>query len=352
MNEHTTRTVGLDLGDRKTHICELDEGGEVVRRDRIATSRTAIEAYFKGRARMRIALEVGTHSRWVSASLASLGHEVLVANARKLRLIYEAERKTDRRDAELLARVARLDPKLLSPIRHRGATAQEHLAVIQSRDRLVETRTKLINHVRGSVKAVGDRLPGCSAKSFHRFTAEDLPESVRVALEPMLELIEALNTQIRAYERTIEALCESEYPETALLRQVRGVGAITALAFVLIVQDPARFRRSRDVGPYLGLVPRKDQSGDCDRQLHITKAGSPLLRRLLVHCAHYILGPFGAECDLRRWGQAIAARGGTSAKKRAVTAVARKLAVLLHHLWRNGDAYEPLYNTSRAELAA
>jgi transposase len=301
---------------------------------------------------MRIAIEVGTHSPWVSRILEECGHEVLVANARKVRLIYANKRKSDKLDAENLARLARLDPKLLYPLKHRGEDFQAHLALIRSREALVGSRTQLINHVRGAVKSFGARLPKCSARSFHHKVAEEIPQALRVALEPILQIIASLTERIRDYDRELEKLAEKHYPETKLLRQIVGVGALTALTFVLTLEDPRRFTKSRAVGAYLGLVPSEDQSGERDPQERISKEGDEMLRRLLVGSAHYnILGPFGKDSDLRRHGLKIASRGGggKNAKKRAAMAVARKLSVLLHHLWITGEFYEPLHNTQRSE---
>ena len=345
MNQSSSITAGLDLGDRYSYLCLLDtDSGEVVEEGRISTNPKAFQRRFSGCESMRIAIEVGTHSPWVSRLLKRLGHHVLVANARKLRLIYGEGRKTDGLDAENLARLARLDPKLLVPLRHRSEASQAHLALIRSRDALIRSRTQLVNHARGVVKSFGERLPKCSAASFHKRVAEHLPKDLAPALEPIMEMIASLTARIRNYDREIEALAERLYPETQLLRQVPGVGSLTALAFVLTVEDPERFDDSRTVGAYLGLVPKKDQSGDSDPQRRISKRGDRMLRRLLVGSTHYLLGPFGEDSDLRRHGEKLAARGGKNAKKRAVVAVARKLSVLLHHLWMTGEAYEPLRN--------
>jgi transposase len=272
-----------------------------------------------------------------------------VANARKLRLIYANRRKTDEVDAENLARLARLDPKLLYPVRHRGGSAQAHMAMIRSRQALIGCRTQLVNHVRGAVKSFGARLPKCPARSFHKRAKEHIPEALRPALEPILEQIASLTERIRNYDRRLVAISEGHYPETALLRQVEGVGPLTALAFVLTLEDPYRFERSRSVGAYLGLVPARDQSGDRDPQKRISKEGDEMLRKLLVGSAHYVLGPFGSDSDLRRHGQKIASRGGKNSKKRAAVAVARKLSVLLHRLWVSGEVYDPLHNAHRRQ---
>jgi transposase len=294
---------------------------------------------------MKIAIEVGTHSTWVSRILHDCGHEVLIANPRKTRLIYSDKRKTDKLDAKKLARLARADPELLYPIEHRGEESQAHLALIHSRDVLVRSRTQLINHVRGVVKSFGARLPKCSAESFYRRIRHQLPQELEEALVGVVETIGSLTERIRDYERRIERVCKGSYPqETELLQQVAGVGVLTSLTFVLTLEDPDRFKKSRTVGAYLGLVPAKDQSGEQDPGKRISKEGDEMLRRLLVSSAHYILGPFGPDSDLRRYGEKIAGRGAKNAKKRAVVAVARKLSVLLHRLWITGEVYEPLHN--------
>lgn len=340
------RTIGLDVGDRRCQMCVLDETGGIVEESGLRTDADVLRRRFAGMAPIRVVLEVGPHSPWISRLIAEAGHEVIVANARKLRLIYENDRKSDRADAEYLARVGRLDPALLAPIEHRGETAQADLAVIRSRSALVEARTALINHMRGAVKALGGRLPKCSTKSFHRKAEEHIPEVLHEALLPVLDSIAELSEQIEKMEAWITELAETEYPETELLRQVAGVGALTALCYILTLETPGRFQTSRAVGPYLGLVRRRRESGDSSPELGITKAGDGLLRKLLVQSAHYILGPFGPDTDLRRWGQKLEARGGPGAKKRAIVGVARKLAVLLHHLWSTAEVYEPLRNAN------
>ncbi len=347
MDKSSMFFVGLDLGDKFSYITILDQDGEVIEETRLPTTRASFQRKFSALHTCRVAMEVGSHSRWVSYQLKDLGHDVLVANARKLRAIYHNPRKGDRVDAETLARLARLDPRLLSPVHHRSAQAQAHLAVIRSRDALVRSRTSLINHVRGIAKSNGAQLPSCSAQCFSVKVEPAVPEALRPALLPVLETIASLTQQIRAYDRQIEQLCQIHYPETKLLSKPSGVGDLTALAYVLTLEEPRRFQKSRQVGPALGLVPKRDQSGDHDPQLRITKTGDSYLRRLLVGSAQYILGPFGPDCDLRRWGLKLAERGGKNAKRRAVVAVARKLAILLHHLWKTGEIYDPFYHASK-----
>jgi transposase len=343
-------TAGLDLGDKYSYLCLIDtDSGEAIEEGRLRTTPETFKRRFASERPMRIAIEAGTHSPWVSRVLEECGHEVLVANARKLRLIYANKRKTDEIDAENLARLARVDPKLLYPLRHRGEEVQAHMAIIRSREALVGIRTQLVNHVRGTVKSFGARLPKCPARSFHKRAQEHVPEALSPALGPILEQIGSLTERIRDYDRELETISKERYPETELLRQVEGVGPLTALAFVLTLEDPYRFERSRSVGAYLGLVPARDHSGERDPQKRISKEGDEMLRKLLVGSAHYILGPFGSDSDLRRHGQKIAARGGKNAKKRAAVAVARKLSVLLHRLWVTGELYDPLYDAHRRQ---
>jgi transposase len=342
-------TAGLDLGDNYSYLCLIEtESGEVIEEGRLRTTPEAFRRRFASeQPPMRIAIEAGTHSPWASRVLEERGHEVLVANARKLRLIYANKRKTEEIDAEILARLARLDPKLLYPLKHRGEESQAHMALIRSREALVSCRTQLVNHVRGAVKSLGHRLPKCPARSFHNKAAEHIPETLLPAIGPILEQIGSLTERIRDYDRRVETISKEHYPETDLLRQVEGIGPLTALTFVLTLEDPYRFEKSPSVGAYLGLVPARDQSGDTDPQKRISKEGDEMLRRLLVSGAHYILGPFGSDSDLRRHGEKIASRGGKNAKKRAAVAVARKLAVLLHSLWVSGEVYEPLRSAHR-----
>jgi len=345
--------VGLDLSDRRVQMAIVEmRSGQCVEEGRLALSQTALARRFASARRMRVVLEVGTHSPWVSRLLEAWGHEVLVANPRQVQLIAKSRRKTDRVDALVLARLARLDPELLHPIRHRSEGAQTDLARVRVRAALVRTRTALIQHVRGALKSLGYRLPSCSVEVFARRAGSALAPALAPALEPLVETIELLTRQIRLFDRTLEELARTKYPETDCLRQVDGVGWLTALTYVLTLEDAGRFSRSRTVGAYLGLTPRLEQSGSRNPQRGITKHGDPYLRTLLVQCAQYILGPFGKPSDLRSHGQRIAERGGANAKKRAVIAVARKLAVLLHHLWRSGATYQPLRTQLDSELAA
>lgn len=316
-SKNNTAFIGLDLGDKYSQLTVLDGQGDLIEETRLPTTRTGLERKFSLLPKARVAMEVGTHSRWASQLIEELGHEVLVANASKLRAIYDNPRKGDKADAETLAR---LDPSLLSPIQHRSPEAQADLSLIRSRDVLVRSRTLMINHARGTVKACGARLPSCSADSFHYKVREAVPEGLQPAILPILEMIASLT-------------------------------------------EWARSRRSPTCSPWK-TPPASRRAGRCDRRSDWCPEGTnrpnrtlscasprraiPILRQLLVGSAHYIIGPFGPDCDLRRWGLKLAARGGKNARKRAAVAVARKLAILLHRLWKTGEVYDPFYQ-SRGE---
>jgi transposase len=344
-------TIGMDVGDKTSRYCVLDGDGEVQSEGSVATARKAMAQKFSGIGRCRFAIEVGTHSPWLSRLLTRLGFEVIVANARQVQLISASSRKNDRMDARMLARLARVDPRLLRPIRHRSEQAQSDLMTIRIRAALVEARTSLVNSARGFTKALGERLPACDADAMGVEKMEALPPAMQQRLRPLLEQVEALTAQIKKLETTIEQIARTQYPETQLLTQVHGVGTLIALTFVLTVEDRERFQKSRDVGCYVGLRPKQSESGESQPQLRITKEGDRYLRTLLVQGAHLILNRRGPDTDLKRWGLKLAERGGKNAKKRAVAAVARKLAVLLHRLWVCGEVYEPLRTSQPADCS-
>lgn len=345
-------TIGVDLGDRDSYYCVLNEAGEVIRRGEVETERQPLEVAFRGYPASVVALEVGTHSPWVSRVLEELGHEVIVANARQVKLISQSSRKNDRLDAEMLARLARADRKLLAPVRHRGAEAQADLMGVRVRAQLVELRTQAVNAARGLVKSFGQRLPTCDPDSLHREHAKHLDAAIRPHVERLLRMVEELNVEIDGSDADLNRISGERYAqETAQLQQVPGVGPVTALTFVLTVDDARRFRHSRDVGCYVGLRPKSHQSGAREPEMRISKEGDGYLRKLLVQCAHLILSRRGPDTDLKRWGLQIAAKGKKKAKRRAVIAVARKLAVLLHRLWVSGERYEPLRHSGAAAAA-
>lgn len=347
-----SRIAGVDLGDASSVVVLLDAAsGTVLERVTVATTRVAFRRYFDSQERMQVVLETGTHSPWVGREIEACGHEVVIANARQLPIVYAARRKTDQVDGEKLARLARVDLRLLAPVASRTLQAQQDLALLRSRGALVRTRTLLINHVRGSVKSLGYRLPRCATETFHQRARDKIPPELAPALQPLLDAIAAINVQIKELRKRIGHLAKQTYPQTALLTQVPGVGDVTALTFVLTVAEPLRFAKSRCIGAYFGLAPGRRQSGASDPPRRITKEGNEDVRRLLVQCAHVILRPNSPDTDLKRHGQKLAAPGTKRAKHTAVVAVARKLAVLLHALWTTGEVYDPHRQANRFRAA-
>jgi transposase len=337
-------TIGLDLGDKRHAFCVLDIEARVLEATKIANTPRALEALGKRYPGSRVVMETGTHSPWVAELFSGLGHEVVVGNSRKIPGIHGNERKSDTRDAELLARLGRADIRMLHPVAHNPADCRMEMLLIKQRDMLVRERARLVAFARGSLKSHGLVLKKVSTESFARAFREALagfrPEVVAM-MEPCLAVLEALNGQIGECDRRMAGSIRERHPEALALMAIKGVGEVVALSFVLTVGEPSRFETPRDIGAFLGLVPRRDQSGEVDKELRITKAGNGLMRRLLVNSAHHILGPFGEDSDLRRAGQKIVDRGGRAAKKKAVVAVARKLAVVMLAMLRRGGSYQP-----------
>lgn len=335
MTQKNTDTIGIDLGDTSHDACILNKAGNVTATITLLNCRSELERFSSETKGAKIILEAGTHSPWISRLFEELGHTVIVANPRKLGAIYKSDNKTDKRDAEMLARIGRFDTKLLHAVQHSSLKHQRDRKVIDTREALVDVRTKLINYVRSSLKSFGIFLPkGTSAATFARKAREHLGEEDYALFASTIETVSELTARIKEADKAIDALIEQDYPEALKLQQVAGVGPITSLTFVLTIGSPDRFRYARDVGPFLGLVPKRDQSGESDKALRITKAGDHQLRRLLVQCAHYALGENGPDCALKRSGLKRA-KGGKTDKKKAVVKTARKIAVLLLALWKD-----------------
>src|SRR6202142_1742048 len=234
-------TIGLDLGDRSSWYCVLDGTGKVLLEQKLSTTPKAMQEVFGGMPRSRIALETGMHSPWVSRCLSELGHEVIVAHARAVRLIGESRKKDDRMDAQTLARLARIDPKLLSPVKHRSAKAQADLTVIRARAGLVRSRTALVNTVRGLTKSYGERLRGCNPRNMNAERAQELSPELQTALGPLLAGIESLSERIYEYNQQIAKIAKESYPQVARLEQGKGEGTLTALTYILTLEHAQRF---------------------------------------------------------------------------------------------------------------
>lgn len=333
--------VGCDLSDKRASLCVIDARGRVIARADVRLREPELTAWFSRQPRARVVLEVGSHSAWVSRLIKRTGHEAVVANPRQVELIARSQRKTDKQDAELLARLGRADVSLLAPVQHRSEQVQTDLVVVRARDMLVSARAKLVNHLRGIVKPFGARLPRASPAGLVSRAGDHIPPPLRKALQPILDCIDQMNQEVKQYEHEIEQLARDVYPQAQRFEEMLpGVGPITSLAYVLTIEDPTRFKKSRAVGAYLGLTPRRRQSGERDPEGHISKAGDPLLRRLLLECSKSVLRRC-PDSDLQRWGRSIAARGRKAAANRAAIAIARKLAVVMHRLWVTGDNYRP-----------
>ena len=348
---NTELTVGMDLGNKKNEIYIMNSiNGNPVETGSVLNDRVSIGNYFQRflePKNVKVVIEAGTHSPWIYHLLKDMGFVILVGNPRKLRMIWMSDNKNDQKDAEMLARIGRFDTRLLHPIQHRDMEAHKDLNIIKCRDALVSCRTNLVNTVRGLLKSQGIAVPSSSTDAFAKKVVSILPSELKPIFNGLIKTIEELTLKIKKFDKLITKICEKKYPEATHLQQIKGVGPITSLTFILTLEKHKRFKKSRDVGPFLGLVPKRDQSGDTDKQLSITKSGNCYLRSTLVSAAHYILGPFGEDCDLRRYGLRIAARGGKAAKRKAVVAVARKLAVLMHSLWKSGETYEPLRKSKK-----
>jgi transposase len=356
LSQEEKLTVGIDIGDRFSRYCIVSSRGATLIEGKLATKREELSVTFKGFAKTTaMAMEAGTHSPWISRYLESLGFDPIVGNPRRLALISQTKRKNDKVDAQKLAMLAQTNARLLYPIQHRGEQAQADLAAIRGREELVRLRTSLINCARGQAKAAGSRLESCDADAVKAEMADQVPGMFRETVKRMLATAELVTEQIKAADQQIHQIAK-RYPEIQLVTEIWGVGQLTALAFMLAIDDKDRFEKSREVGPYLGIVPGQDQSGQTDHPQRITKEGDRLVRWLLVQCAHCILRKDAPDCDLKRWGlkklddQVKAGRKPN--KKKVLVAVARKLAVLMHRLWTNGEVYDPLYNAKQQAALA
>lgn len=337
---------GIDLHAEYSQVCILDEDGEVMETSRVRTSRKALERFFC-RDRMRVALEAGGSSPWVSRLLGSLGHEVVVCSPRRVRLIAESSLKNDKVDAEVLARLVRLDPEFLKPIQHRSEQAQLLRGNLKVRSAMVEARTKWINTIRGLLRSFGYNVSGKVAHTFvERVDLMKLPDDLRAVIAPLLEQLDLLTGEIERRNEQLEEMVK-ELPEVEHLREIPGVGPVVATYFVLTIDDPGRFKNSRDVASFFGLRPSMRESASVSQFGRITKEGDPEMRRLLVQAAHALLRT-RADSQLKQWALALAERKG---KSKAVVALARKLAVLMHRLWVTGEVYQSFPQQEASQAA-
>lgn len=329
---------GIDLHLKSSEVYVVDESGEASERARVPTTEASLRRWFGGRAPMRICIEASGLSPWVGRVLTELGHEVIVANAQRVRLIAESTLKNDKVDAETLARLVRMDPALLCPIRHRSEETQRLRGMLRVRRALINSRTTCLNTARGLLRSFGHRVPGRRPERLARaLTTGKVPEELCALVAPLVATALELDEKVQALDGEVIELGRG-FPEVERFQQVPGIGPLVALAFVLCIEDPRRFGSSRDIPSFLGLRPRMRESAERSHFGSITRQGDAEMRRLLVQAAHGCLRSH-QDTDLKRWAEELAGRIG---KKKAVVALARKLAVVLHHLWVSGEDYQAL----------
>jgi transposase len=334
---------GIDLHQNETEICVLDDSGAFVERARVKTSRETLRRRFDGLAPMKVAMEAGGSSPWVARLIESMGHDVVVCAPRRVRLIAESTMKTDEIDAEVLARLVRVDEGFLGRVTHRSESAQLQRGLMTARTALVSARSKWVHSARGILRSFGFRVPGGHTSRFHlRCAKVEMPDDLRAVVQPLLNQVEQVSAEIQAIEERLKSIAEAN-PIVQHLQKVPGVGTIVALYFVASIDDPDRFQRSRDVAAFFGLRPSLRGSGEICHYGRITKEGDPEMRRLLIQAAHGMINS-RKRCALQQWALNIAARRG---KKKALVALARKLAVLLHHLWATGEVFQPFPQTPK-----
>lgn len=340
VNAHDSTTIGLDLGNTFNKAVGLDAGGNVVLREDLRNDAATMKAFFEAHRGATVAMETGTHCRWIAALAAECGCHPVVGNARKLRLISESSRKNDWADAQKLARLCRSDRSLLHPVELHDDRHHRLYQLLRQRDALVSMRTALVNQLRGFAKAGGTMLPRCDARSFLSLRDSMPPEFLR-DFKPLLKTLEDLAKRIAAAEAILAEFVRRHFRKTdELLQTVPGVGPVASAAFIALVPDPGRFKSAREAGPYFGLVPKQDQSGDGDRPCRITHEGSSFMRKTLVNAANALLRKSARDTALKRFGERLGRRGqGKVVRRKAKVALARKLAVTMLAMARSGEDY-------------
>ncbi len=356
-NTHYT-AIGIDVSDRKSQVCVMSKGEgnpKVVLETAIPTSKEGLSDFLATQDKtIPVTFETGTHCRWMNEVASSMGFKVYVANPCRLRMVTESRTKNDTNDARMLARITLADVGLLHPVKLRSAEYQKMIHIHELRNSLIKQRTGIIVQLRSIAKSMGFRIPQCSTVSFHRQDMSLWPQDFKDIAWPMMKNLENLEITIKTYEKQIRELAETPTFKTQVdrLKEIRYVGLFVATGFVAVIGgDVERFEKARDIGPWLGLTPKQDQSGDIDKQCHITKAGSPFMRRLLTESAQMILREGSVDTDLKVKGLRICQRGAKIAKRKAVAAVARSLAVLMVAMLKKPDVpYVALSEHAAREL--
>lgn len=346
-----TDFIGIDIGDKVNFVCTLNNKGEILFRKEIDNNKEAMEEYFDSIEKASIVFEVGSHSPWISRLLVGIGHDVFICNPRQLAAVSQNLKKSDEEDCLILAQLLLTGKHLLKQVHHANEDKMRDFLLIKSRRALVKCRTMLINTARGVVKSFGERIsPKLTADAFHKHAGDSLTKETFKNIKDLVDVIGKTTEQILKYEKDIDAKIKKKYPVAQLLQTINGVGPITSLAFVLTIDDPKMFEKSRTLGAYFGLVPRRDQSGNKDKQLSITKAGSKLVRSLLLNCANYILSSKGEDNQIKRFGLKIRGDGTSKAKaNKAKVAVARKICVIMHQLWVSNKPFAAILGNEKEE---
>ncbi len=334
-------TIGMDLGNRKHTVCAIDGAGEVLWRKKVTNTPEALKPFFEENAGATVAMETGLCCRWISALAKRCGCEVLVGNARKLAPIWQSMQKSDENDAFMIAKLARFDRGLFHPVSLRDDERHEMVQILELREVAVSQRTQAVNSVRGLCKAMGVFIPDCDATRFHKVAKDAIPRDLAWKFMPMLRQLKETAETIRRYDAMLKRYASDHFgEEVALASTIPGIGPVTSCAFVALVGDAKRFGKARDAGVYFGLTPARDQSGDRDAPKRVTKAGSKMMRRLLVTAANYVMRTSSPDTAIKRHGMRICARGGKIAKRKAKVAIARKLAVVMLAMLKSGKPYE------------
>ena len=358
MDKEYYTTIGMDVSDRTTKVCVMAKQGinpKIVMETTIPTSKDGLAKFLATQDKSSpVVFETGMHCRWMNEVAEGIGFKVYIANPCRLRMITESKAKNDVNDARMLARIALSDPGLLHPVRLRGKEHQKMLNLHEMRNLLVKHRTGIIVQLRAVAKSMGFRIERSSTAHFHAIDTRAWPKEFRDIAWPMLKNLEQLAVTIKTYEKQIRELAQTPTfkAQVERLMEIRYVGLYVATGFVAVTGgDMDKFEKSRDVGPWLGLVPKQDQSGDIDRQCHITKTGSPFMRRLLVESAQMIVRDSATDTDLKVKGMRFCRRGAKIAKRKAIAAVARSLAVLMVAMLKHPNTpYAPLSERCKMEL--
>ena len=348
-------TIGVDVSDKTSKICVMTKDGgkrRVIVETTCPTTRGGFsECFSKFDRAWPVVFETGAHCRWMKAHFESMGFKAIVANPAEVKLITESNAKSDRSDARKLARIALADIELLKPVRLRDEKHQHMLRLHEARQLLMRFRSSMICQMRSFAKSCGFRLPDCATEWFHEIDKSKWTDDYEQTVWPVLHVIETVNQKIAAYDTMIEKLANTPVFKAQVERakEVYGVGTVGATVVVAAIDgDPERFKHARDVGPYFGQVPKTFQSGQSDPQLGMTKAGNDLVRKVLTECAHVVMKSSAKDTDLKLKGLKIAARGGRIAKKKAIGAVARGLAVRIVALLKDPKReYVPLSEEGR-----